>query len=397
MNYSGMDYLRIDVANRYGKDKELFADRISWVHTNDYLLETLEDTADDYYQYVAAVKAYRCAQAGNATGYLVGLDATASGPQLMSVITGCKVGAKHTNGIGQVRNDLYTATTEAMRDILTDMGEYTRNDVKYALMPYFYGSTQEPKNVFGDDTEEYFAFMQAANQVCPGASMLLPVMLDMWDSTALKYCWDLPDGFQVRYMVKNKADTKIEVDTVEPHITFKYRREINTTLERAAKIPANAIQSIDGYIVRELTSRCNYNANTLKAAKAVLRTIKDKPIAEYAFHEKAFRKHSALSLAGIESLDINEYSYEYAQALIVLIDQVLSKPSFEVLAIHDEFKAHPNNLNHVREVYRDILAELADSNILNVILSDVTGYNVKIEKLSENLSDFIKTSEYAIC
>jgi len=71
-----------------------------------------------------------------------------------------------------------------------------------------------------------------------GAAMLLPIMLDLHDPDAMKYCWDLPDGFNVEYLVKDTVDSKIEVDTLDPHKTFIYRREINTTLETSAKIPA---------------------------------------------------------------------------------------------------------------------------------------------------------------
>ena len=94
---------------------------------------------------------------------------------------------------------------------------------------------------------------------------------------------------------------------------------------------------------------------------------------------------------------IDKLSYDYSWTLIQLIQKVLNKPVFKVLFIHDEFKCHPNYMNYVRQIYIDLMAELADSRIMNAILSDITGETIVINKLSDDLSNEIRTSEYAIC
>ncbi len=77
--YTGAEYLQIDIATHFGLDKELFPDRIKWVEMHEESLEQMEDGADDYFRYAAAVMAYREAQAGKPSGHLVGFDACSSG------------------------------------------------------------------------------------------------------------------------------------------------------------------------------------------------------------------------------------------------------------------------------------------------------------------------------
>lgn len=401
--YSGMDYLRIDVASQFGLDKIEFEDRIQWVHDNEPDLEMLEETADDYFRYAAAVVAYRQAQKGIATGHLVGLDACASGPQILSTIISCKAGAENTGVIGDTRKDVYTKITETMNDLLDVEVDVTRKEVKSALMPFFYGSQAEPKKIFGEDTEELEAFFEAASVVCPGASKLLPIMLGLWDPEATQYNWDLPDGFQVKYMVKEKVESKVEVDTLEPHMTFNYRRTINHPLEKAAKLPANVTQSIDGYIVRELTARCDFDIRKLRAAEARLQYRIDsnpKPPTILTYHEKMWRKHDMISVEGAEHIDnwnVQNLSVEYCKALLKLLqEKVLSRPSFKVITVHDEFKCHPNYMDHIRQTYIDLFGELANSNILNAILTDIAKVPIHINKLDENLSELIKDAEYPL-
>lgn len=62
----------------------------------------------------------------------------------------------------------------------------------------------------------------------------------------------------------------------------------------------------------------------------------------------------------------------------------------------DEFMAHPNYMNHVRQIVIDVLAEMADSNIMNHILSQITGEPVSIPPIDCKLGDLIRESEYII-
>ena len=69
---------------------------------------------------------------------------------------------------------------------------------------------------------------------------------------------------------------------------------------------------------------------------------------------------------------------------------------FELAHIHDAFCAHPNNMQQVRELYIEILAEIADNPILENILSEVSGKAVSLTKFSTTLGNDIRQSMYAL-
>lgn len=54
-------------------------------------------------------------------------------------------------------------------------------------------------------------------------------------------------------------------------------------------------------------------------------------------------------------------------------------------------------MNWVRWQYREILSELADSEVLDDILEQIHGYPGSFPKLSFNLAEQIKKGAYALC
>jgi len=216
--------MKIDIANQAGFDKQQFEDRIAWVDANESKLESFieAEETDDKYRYVAAVMAYREIQAGKPTGHLVGLDACAQGPQIMSCIMRDMVGATNTSLVGGIRNDLYQKTTDTMNTLLPTTVTYKRKQVKKALMPRYYGSQAKPKELFGEDTPEYEAFMEAQAQVCPGAAYLMPILKNSWNAYTEEHSWVLSDGFRIRAKVLETVEKNIEVDELD-HLRFNYR------------------------------------------------------------------------------------------------------------------------------------------------------------------------------
>ena len=80
--FTGYEYLLIDCANNFGKDKLLFEDRIQWATDNLDHLEDLLHESDEPPMYAKAVMAIRKAQAGLPTGHRVSFDAVCSGMQI---------------------------------------------------------------------------------------------------------------------------------------------------------------------------------------------------------------------------------------------------------------------------------------------------------------------------
>lgn len=224
--FTPLQYIQIDIANQFGLDKEQFEDRIAWVVANEADLESLESEADDLYRYGAAVMAYREVQAGKPTGHRVGFDACSSGPQIMSCVMRDIVGAENTSLVGKKRNDLYQMVTSVMNKQLTEAVVYERSDVKKALMPFYYGSWLKPIELFGKDTPEYKAFMQAQAEVCPGAAYIMPILKNSWNAYAKEHSWTLPDGFVARVKVLDTEKKTIEVDELD-HLKFTYQYNVN--------------------------------------------------------------------------------------------------------------------------------------------------------------------------
>lgn len=69
---------------------------------------------------------------------------------------------------------------------------------------------------------------------------------------------------------------------------------------------------------------------------------------------------------------------------------------FELAHIHDSFWTHPMNMNLVRQTYVDILSEIAESDLLEDIMSELTGETVKLNFTDPELYLDIKHAEFAL-
>lgn len=165
----------------------------------------------------------------------------------------------------------------------------------------------------------------------------------------------------------------------------------------------DTVQSVDGFLCRELCRRCNYDKESLILTAALLQKRIDEQSnyepKELTNTERAFRNHGFMSLVGTEYINetsIHNFSIQYCYTLLELIQRTLTHPSFPVVTIFDNFKSHPNYMNHVRQTYIDIFAEIATSSMLNCMLTEITGIPTHIEKMSNTLNLLIKDSEYAL-
>ena len=425
--FSGWEYLLIDACNQHGGDKMLFDERIEWATQN---LDQLEAIADQRVQdemplprdekwkeealYRKAVQAIRKAQQGIPTGHLVGMDACASGIQVMSAMTGCVIGAQSTGLVGNVRSDAYGICTEHMNTLLQAEGlsvDVPRKDAKRALMTAFYSSTDVPKEIFGEDTPELNAFYQAAQATAPGAWELLQDLKAAWQPYALVHQWKLPDGFDARVKVMEKVSARVEVDELD-HATFTYEFYENMGSKKGRSLPANVVHSTDGYVLRCIHRRCNYNAVDVTTAYAALLSELQLRVDGYntqigpvqgtklAYYIEQYERSGMADVVILPYIkDGHQTQYlgtEHMDKLVAVIQGMLQYQPFEVVGVHDEFKCHPNHMNHLRQQYINIFAELAESNILADILSQIHGTQGTYPKLSNNLGELIRNSNYSL-
>lgn len=409
--YTGFEYLLIDAATQFGHDKLTFEQRIAWATGALPVLEQLVSEAETKPLYMKAVQAIRKAQQGLPTGHLVGVDGTCSGIQMMSVLTGCEAGARATGLVDpKVRADAYSACTEAMNVILGGNLVVARADAKQALMTSFYGSKAEPKNLFGEDTPELAAFYQAAQTIAPGAWDLLQDLLASWQPYALEHRWVMPDGFDARVKVMRKVESRIEVDELD-HATFTYEYYENQGQKSGLSNAANVTHSVDAYVLRSMHRRCNYNREIAEQVAAwieieMLERIMGAQRNVFVLSGKAGYYVQQYERSTVPDVTIMPYlnpenlqqlSQQHLEALAKIINGMLQYKPFPLVTIHDEFKAHPNNMNWVRWQYKEILAELADGYLLDDILSQIHGVPGMFPKLSSTLGDKIRESAYGLC
>ena len=408
--FTGFEYILIDIANQTEHDKLSFGERIQWVKTHMDELETLADSADKKPLFIKAVMALRKAQNHQPTGHLVGFDATCSGMQIMSTLTGCVAGATATGLVENKRADAYTACTDLMNNILKEDGlsvNVTRKQAKQALMTMLYGSVKKPIELFGEGTPELKAFYQAAYTLSPGSYKLLEDLKKSWQPYKTFHSWQLPDGFNARVKVMEKiegqAKNRIQVEELDG-ASFTYIWYENNGQQRGISNIANEVHSVDAYVLRCIHRRCNYNANAVETAREILQEALDNP--QLAKQDKAIeyykdlyqRSHMAdvVILPHLTEENVHSLSHQHIEELLDVIDSMLVHKPFEVVTVHDEFKCHPNHMNHLRQHYINVFAEMADADILSMVFSGIFGRKIKYNKFSNELSGLIRNSNYAL-
>lgn len=418
--FTGWQYLLIDVANQAGHDKLLFAERIQWTLDRLDQLEALADAIKpkDRPLYLKAVMAVRRAQAGQSSGHLVAFDAVCSGLQIMSAVTGCPDGARATGLIDTgKRPDAYTEATERMGFLLGSDIVLDRDKIKKGVMTRFYGSRAEPLKLFGKDTPELAAFYEALTLMAPGACDLLQVLLDSWDHQTLAHQWLLPDGHLARVKVMVQKQTTIEVDELDG-LTFEYVYDNNEASMKRREVPtlanvANVVHSLDAYVLRSLLRRCNYDprvasrAHDLIEAELLERSLEGKqpePVEPGSWEEwatlasrwEATRMADVAILPWLNAITVGAMDEAHLRQLKRVLNTMLLYKPFPVITIHDSFAAHPNHLNWVRHWYKELLAELAESTVIDDILSQLYGFKGHFQRRSPDLAEHIRASEYAL-
>ncbi|QPG06951.1 hypothetical protein IT774_07560 [Salinimonas marina] len=396
--FKGVEYIKIAVANAFGLDKELFEDRIKWVDSKDMqALHGLVDDADEPAIYKAALFALEDAYAGRPSGFMVGLDACSSGVQIMGALMNCKVTCESTGLIDPNRRaDIYTDVTDVMNTKLAKLGMHftaARKGVKEALMTHFYGSKMKPKEIFGEDTQELATFYESLKVVAPGAVVAMQHLMDAWQPYALKHEWVLPDGFHAVCPVLEAEDIRIRVDELDG-TSFTHRVDLNQGTETGLSIAANVIHSIDALLVREMSRRCNYDEYVLEACLTGI----DAYFEEQGYPMPASsNSREFVSLRWAELLVTGEHAYcdfeDELPELVRLIELTLAHKAFPVVCVHDEFKCHANNMNHLRQHYMTMFQQLADSNLLEDILGQIHGTNYRITPMG-SVSHAIGNSNY---
>ncbi|AGI61766.1 DNA-directed RNA polymerase RNAP2 [Vibrio phage JA-1] len=405
--YTPIQYIMIQIANSFGKDKLLFEERIEWVKTNGKKLRTLADEADDKAQYIRAVlELERVLNGQKFTNLPIGLDATASGLQILSILSGCvTTGSQVGLVIPNKRCDVYTALGNHMNEYLPEdkqivlsgtprEGQFTRSDLKQPLMTHFYFSKEQPKKVFGDNTVELIAFYKAVEQMAPGANALMHDIYGAMRKEATEYKWTLPDGHTAFTRVFVEKDFKVELEELKNRSgnssTFTHRMNVNAPNERDVALVANVVHSVDGFLVREMQGRMNHNKKQLLKVLGVTAgckvTIRDEMVSIYEAEHLLNGK--------------TQYTDNTLGLLREVIESVIENPVAPMTSVHDQFNTVAPFCNQMRQYYIDICAQMTESNMIQNILRELY-FNPNLRYVKEGkhleLAKAIRNSNYSIC
>lgn len=399
-SFTGKQYLKIDIASNFGLDKALWQERLDWFDKHEDQLLNMVNQAEEPALFYAGVKAWEKVKAGEPIGYMISLDATSSGLQLLACLTGDDKAASICNVIDTgKREDAYTRVYQWMCEKINDSQKIKREDTKQAIMTSLYGSQAVPKTVFGEGPL-LLIFHEAMKTMAPAAWELNEAFLAMWNSKVSVYGWVLPDNFTVQIKVMDTVREYVNFLNEPFEVIFKEQRPI----ENGRALGANSTHSLDGMVVREMTRRCFYNADTIEKLKSLLdEDISSEPVeSEPTENDKLvgtlwshYINSGFLSARILDVLDANNLRQVDRTIIRELIDSLPEKP-FEVISIHDCFRCHPNYGNDLRRQYNNLLALIAKSDLLGFLVSQIMGQPIKVKKQKIDLYKDIYESNYAL-
>ena len=378
---SGYD-LCIHIANCFGKDKLSFEERVEWVNENSeklYLIGTdpisnynlieeleLQKEKKTKWQGVAACGIYKdyiefvqenSTEAGFTTLLPIGLDSTASGTQILSILGRDDKVAPYVNisesTTGSV-GDFYTYLSkylkpklELYRDdhpniaaILNEWETYSRKLSKRNSMTYVYSGT---KYGFGEqhwqDRHDYGEL--GSNLTRADCRIIGNEMYDVcsdnirggaeimeWLRQGVDYrnggatiSWTLPDGFKAFQVADKSKKEQLKVtigDKMLQLVYYSFQDKIDKKAHKNAISP-NYVHSLDAYLLREIVrsmpdeapistvhdqfSTSSYHIKELQdVAKLAYKKIGDREVAEEMCAE-AFGVRRELPCVGTWSID----------------------------------------------------------------------------------------------
>jgi hypothetical protein len=397
--FTPKEYLKIDIANNFGMDKKNWDERIAWFDQHESDLHILVPQAEEPALFYAGILAWEKAKAGKPSGYPISLDATCSGIQLLAALACDREAAKLCNVVDTgTREDAYVSIYKEMVRKVGDAAKIDRKLTKQAIMTAMYSSTAVPKRVFGEG-ELLQVFYETLMERAPGAWEITETMLQIWDPTKFSNEWVLPDNFHVKVKVMGRVTEAVHFMN-EP---FDVSYHVNMPIKGGRSLGANMIHSLDGMIVREMQLRCNYDPVRITELRRMLaadvrgriRTAvrpDDKMVITLWDH---YQETGFLSARILSYLDMDNLGMIDPNLILQLVQSLPAKP-FEVISIHDCWRCLPNYGNDLRRQYNNLLAEIAGSNLLSSIVSQIVGRKITVGKLDPSMVHDIRDTNYAL-
>lgn len=390
---TGTEYLQCEIACKHDKNLE----KQNWdVRLAHFTLLDLHNK--DIYKHAsnpvglrAAALAYDEVIQGNPTGYMITLDASSSGLQLLSLLVSCPTSWMLCGGITNQCIDSYTTIYKEMNL----HGALTREQVKAAIMTSLYGSISTPEEVFTNNVDIFYETME---RMAPGAWDLNISLQELWNQIpGSVYAWTLPDNFHACIETKNKEVKNFSFLGVNHKLTV----EVDGRPDFHKGLGPNLIHSVDGMVVREMVRRCSYYQPHI--TNIILAITKGLTF-DINTHNKAqmvktlwdnYIRSGYLSVRILDYLDSATLKV-VDTAIIAKMVQSLPQEPFHVITVHDCFRAHANYGNDLRRQYNTVLADINESYMLSDMCSQVTGKTLNARKVGSIDRDSILNGNYLL-
>lgn len=381
----GVYWLKVHIANVYGKDKIAYADRVKWVDANrDEILlvasNPLENKSlwvhcDSPFEYVAACKAFRDHIEGRLVHLPIQLDATCSGIQFYSGVMLDKPGATAVNVIGNTRNDIYQLVADKVNSYL-EKGDYPQSiEYKDSTGKIIITSTvTEARSITGKITRS----MVKRNTMTVPYSVTMRGMSDQ--------IWDILDEAELSGKIFWKGDKWI----VNKLMTALNHRAIYEVVS-GARLGQEYLRDISNILDEPaLWYTPLYNFPVFQPAFKVKRTRVKTPLGDLVLNiytDEINKRQQSNKIAPnfIHSLDSTLLAY--------VVDNIHT----DIGVIHDCFLVHPNDGYKVQEQYRKGFVAIMKCDPLGLIGQqlDPEGKVEQPERGELNLDDVLK-AQYII-
>lgn len=400
--FTPREYLQIDIANNFGLDTLNWDDRLQWFKDNEGKLDSLLSQAKEPALFFAGVKAWRQVLNGEAIGYPISLDATASGFQILACLTGDRQAAELCNVVDTGnRLDAYTVIYEAMMEAIGGECNLDRKQTKRAVMTSLYASEAVPREVFGEGAL-LGLFYETMEQRAPRVWAINNLFKNLWNPLATHHKWVLPDNFHVQIKIMGNVYEQVRFAGND----FEVIRKVNMPQPEGRSLGANVTHSIDGMVVREMLRRCSYDPLQIERVEWAMKNIhRSNPIQRiYAEGDDAmvyllwarYQETGYLSARILDHITINNVGIVDQGVLQALVDSLPAKP-FDLIAVHDCFRCLPSYGNDMRQQYINQLHLIAKSRLLDSVISQIVGEPVQFDGGDKELADDILSgSEYAL-
>ena len=400
--FTARSYLMIDIANNFGLDTLNWDDRLQWFKDNEDKLDSLLSQAKEPALFFAGVKAWRQVLNGEAIGYPISLDATASGFQILACLTGDRQAAELCNVVDTGnRLDAYTVIYEAMMEAIGGECNLDRKQTKRAVMTSLYASEAVPREVFGEGAL-LGLFYETMEQRAPRVWAINNLFKNLWNPLATHHKWVLPDNFHVQIKIMGNVYEQVRFAGND----FEVIRKVNMPQPEGRSLGANVTHSIDGMVVREMLRRCSYDPLQIERIEWAMKNIhRSNPIQRiYAQGDDAmvymlwarYQETGYLSARILDHININNVAIVDFKVLQALVDSLPAKP-FDLIAVHDCFRCLPSYGNDMRQQYINQLHLIAKSRLLDSVISQIVGEPVQFDGGDKQLADDILSgSEYAL-